>query len=79
MSFWRSVDRADFPRIETVNARQRDSLHPPNQRVRGRDRGAHRDIWRAAPHAEEWLPIESPKGVAEPTKYWFSTLFEDIA
>ena len=28
---------------------------------------------------EEWLLIEWPKGEAEPTKYWLSTLPEDIA
>jgi SRSO17 transposase len=39
-----------------------------------RVRPAHRDYWRAEPHAEEWLLIEWPKGQAEPTKYWFSTL-----
>ena len=37
-------------------------------------RPAHRDNWRAKPHAEEWLLIEWPAGEAEPTKYWFSTL-----
>ena len=39
-----------------------------------RVRPAHRDNWRAEPHAEEWLVIEWPKGEAEPTKYWISTL-----
>jgi SRSO17 transposase len=39
-----------------------------------RVRCAHRDYWRAEPHAEEWLLIEWPKDEAEPTKYWFSTL-----
>lgn len=39
-----------------------------------RVRPAHRDYWRAEPHAEEWLLIEWPKGEAEPTKYWLSTL-----
>jgi SRSO17 transposase len=37
-------------------------------------RCAHRDYWRAEPHAEEWLLIEWPKDEGEPTKYWFSTL-----
>lgn len=35
---------------------------------------AHRDTWRAEPHPEEWLIIEWPKGEAEPSKYWLSTL-----
>jgi SRSO17 transposase len=39
-----------------------------------RVRPAHRDYWKAEPHAEEWLLIEWPQGEAEPTKYWISTL-----
>jgi SRSO17 transposase len=39
-----------------------------------RVRCAHRDYWRAEPHAEEWLLIEWPRDEGEPTKYWFSTL-----
>jgi SRSO17 transposase len=39
-----------------------------------RVRPAHRDDWGAEPHAEEWLLMEWPKGEAEPTKYWLSTL-----
>jgi SRSO17 transposase len=39
-----------------------------------RVRPAHRDYWKAEPHAEEWLLIEWPKDAAEPTKYWLSTL-----
>ena len=30
-------------------------------------------------HGEEWLLIEWPKGEKEPTKYWLSTLPQDIA
>jgi hypothetical protein len=37
-------------------------------------RPAHRDYWKAEPHAEEWLLIEWPQGETEPTKYWISTL-----
>ena len=44
-----------------------------------RVRPAHRDYWRAEPHAEEWLLIEWPKGESEPTKYWLSTLPADVA
>jgi SRSO17 transposase len=43
-----------------------------------RVRPAHRDYWRAEPHAEEWLLIEWPEGENEPTKYWFSTLPADL-
>lgn len=44
-----------------------------------RVRPAHRDYWRAEPHAEEWLLIEWPKGEAEPAKYWLSTMPADVA
>jgi SRSO17 transposase len=39
-----------------------------------RVRPAHRDEKRTEPRPEEWLLIEWPKGEAEPTKYWMSTL-----
>ena len=39
-----------------------------------RVRPAHRDYWKAEPHAEEWLLIEWPREEAEPTKYWVSTM-----
>ena len=39
-----------------------------------RVRPARRDYWKAEPHAEEWLLLEWPRGEAEPTKYWLSTL-----
>ena len=42
-----------------------------------RVRPAHRDYWKAEPHAEEWLLIEWPQGETEPTKYWISTLASD--
>ncbi len=42
-----------------------------------RVRPAHRDYWKAEPHAEEWLLIEWPRGEAEPSKYWISTLPSD--
>ena len=44
-----------------------------------RVRPAHRDYWRSTPHPVEWLLIEWPKGEAEPSKYWLSTLPENIA
>jgi len=44
-----------------------------------RVRPAHRDYWRAKPHAEEWLLIEWPKDEAQPTKYWLSTLPAEIS
>jgi SRSO17 transposase len=42
-----------------------------------RVRPAHRDYGKAEPHAEEWLLIEWPRGDAEPSKYWISTLPPD--
>jgi SRSO17 transposase len=42
-----------------------------------RVRPAHRDYWKAEPHAEEWLLIEWPRGETDPTKYWISTLASD--
>jgi SRSO17 transposase len=39
-----------------------------------RVRPAHRDEKRTEPRPQEWLLIEWPKGEAEPTKYWLSTL-----
>jgi SRSO17 transposase len=44
-----------------------------------RIRPASRDWKRSTPHPLEWLLIEWPDGEAEPTKYWLSTLPEDIA
>ncbi len=42
--------------------------------ARVRVRAAHR----GERHGEEWLLIEWPKGAEEPTKYWLSTLPQDI-
>jgi SRSO17 transposase len=42
-------------------------------------RPAHRDTCRVEPRAEEWLLIEWPQGELEPTKYWLSTMPNDIA
>jgi SRSO17 transposase len=47
--------------------------------ARLRVRPAHRDEARTQPRAEEWLLIEWPRGDAEPTKYWLSTLPATIA
>jgi SRSO17 transposase len=46
--------------------------------ARLRVRVAHGDDRRAEGRAEEWLLIEWPQGEAEPTKYWLSTLPDDI-
>ena len=46
--------------------------------ARLRIRIAHYDDERSEVWPEEWLLIEWPKGEREPTKYWLSTLPEDI-
>ena len=43
-----------------------------------RIRPASRDWKFSTPHPLEWLLIEWPEGEKEPTKYWLSTLPEDI-
>jgi SRSO17 transposase len=42
-------------------------------------RPAHRDYLMPQPYPLEWLLIEWPKGEAEPTKYWLSTLPENTS
>lgn len=44
-----------------------------------RVRAAHRDYEKAEPYGEEWLLIDWPRGDAEPTKYWISTLPGNIS
>jgi SRSO17 transposase len=44
-----------------------------------RVRPSHRDYWRSTPRAEEWFLVEWPQGENQPTKYWLSTLPEDMA
>ena len=47
--------------------------------ARVRVRIAHRDYLLTDNRPEEWLLIEWPEGDKEPTKYWLSTLPQDIA
>jgi SRSO17 transposase len=47
--------------------------------ARVRVRVAHRDYRLSESRPEEWLLFEWPKGEKEPTKYWLSTLPEDIS
>ena len=63
---------------KTVRWREgtRDTLHSRFAALRVRP--AHRDDWRSETRAPEWLLIEWPRAEAEPTKYWFSTLPEDV-
>ena len=46
--------------------------------ARVRVHAAHRDDNLTAMRPEEWLLIEWPEGEDEPTKYWLSTLSEDV-
>ena len=46
--------------------------------ARVRVRVAHRDYWLTKTRPEEWLLIEWPNGEKEPTKYWLSTIPENI-
>ena len=46
--------------------------------ARLRIRVAHRDYNLTKSRPEEWLLIEWPQGEAEPTKYWLSTLPQNI-
>ena len=63
---------------ETITWRE-GACEPLSSRfARVRVRPAHRDYDLTAPRPEEWLLIEWPEREAEPTKYWFSTLPEDI-
>ncbi len=43
-----------------------------------RIRPAHRDGLRSKPRAIEWILIEWPQHEAEPTKYWLSTVPEEV-
>jgi SRSO17 transposase len=43
-----------------------------------RVRAAHRDERRSEPRPLEWLLIEWPAGTPDPTKYWLSTVPEDV-
>ena len=59
---------------KTVSWRQGVKKELASRFAAVRVRCAHRDYWRAEPHAEEWLLIEWPNNESQPTKYWFSTL-----
>jgi SRSO17 transposase len=58
----------------TIGWREGSAERLSSRFARVRVRAAHR----GQRHAEEWLLIEWPKGAEEPTKYWLSTLAQDI-
>jgi SRSO17 transposase len=63
---------------ETITWREGSADRLTSRYARVRVRPAHRDQRLEALRPEEWLLIEWPKDEAEPTKYWLSTLPEDI-
>jgi SRSO17 transposase len=63
----------------TVTWREGTAESLSSRFARVRVRAARRDFKRSESRPEEWLLIEWPKGEKEPTKYWLSTLPEEIA
>ena len=64
---------------ETVTWREGSADWLTSRYARLRVRAAHRDERLDRPRPEEWLLIEWPEGEDAPTKYWLSTLPDDIA
>ena len=64
---------------ETITWREGTADWLTSRYARVRVRPAHRDEKLTEPRPEEWLLIEWPEDEKEPTKYWFSTLPEDIS
>jgi SRSO17 transposase len=62
----------------TIEWREGTAVRLSSRFARVRVRVAHRDYWLSEPRAEEWLLIEWPPGESEPTKYWLSTLPDNI-
>ena len=62
----------------TIEWREGTAERLSSRFARVRVRVARRDFKRTENRPEEWLLIEWPKGEQEPTKYWLSTLPEDI-
>ena len=62
----------------TVTWREGSAEHLSSRFARVRVRVARRDEKRTESRPEEWLLIEWPKDEKEPTKYWLSTLPEDM-
>src|SRR5271170_7690451 len=62
----------------TIEWREGTAERLSSRFARVRVRVAHRDYQLTDNRPEEWLLIEWPEGEKEPTKYWLSTLPEDI-
>ena len=63
----------------TIGWREGSTERLSSRFARLRIRVAHRDYNLTASRPEEWLLVEWPKGENAPTKYWLSTLPQDIA
>jgi len=61
-------------RFHTVTWREGTNAALSSRFAALRVRCAHRDHLRVEPHAEQWLLIEWPRGEAEPSKYFLSSL-----
>jgi SRSO17 transposase len=64
-------------RWRTVSWRQGSNAVLSSRFAAVRVRAAHRDEGPSTLRGEQWLLIEWPRGEAEPTKYWLSTLSAD--
>jgi SRSO17 transposase len=62
----------------TIKWREGTNMPLRSRFARLRVRPATRDYKRSQPWPEEWLLIEWPEGDKEPTKYWLSTLPQNI-
>lgn len=62
----------------TITWREGTNQRLKSRFARLRIRVANRDVRRTEPWPPEWLLIEWPKGEKEPTKYWLSSLPDDI-
>jgi SRSO17 transposase len=62
----------------TIEWREGTAERLSSRFARVRVRVARRDVKRTESRPQEWLLIEWPKGEKQPTKYWLSTLSDDI-
>jgi SRSO17 transposase len=63
----------------TIKWREGTAERLSSRFARIRVRVAHRDYQLTESRPEEWLLIEWPEGEKEPSKYWLSTLPEDVS
>jgi len=72
------ADRLPPPAWKTVRWREGTKGTMGSRFAAARVRAAHRDARRSEPRPLEWLVIEWPAGTPDPTKYWLSTVPEDV-